>query len=314
MIIVIFPSSSLFIPISSFAFDFAFDFDVRAEDCYSIRVPESNKIVIATDKMILNFAPQCGVCQSLLLFLIAVAVSAHRVQSFSAVPSFPFFGATSSKGIFGKTNAPPGSQVIEAAKKLMDNQGYFDPIDESLFAEEFIFRGPVIGPLNKADYMDVLDYFKIYMAFPDIDPNCFGYTVDPEDPYRVWFFLRAKGTYQNPLGGPLGSIIKPKNQVYRGSLETWSLVFDEDLKCRLMTAGYVSDRFDAQTTTNGVGLTFGILETLGLSIPNGPGNLVLRIVQAFNGPLVQLKLTPKAVSDPSEIPDWFKSDKRGADP
>jgi hypothetical protein len=264
----------------------------------------------------MHFSTQYGECQPLLLFLLAVAGSTgtHRVQSFSAVPSFPFFGSATSKGIFGNTNAPPSSQVIEAAKKMMDNQGYFDPIDESLFSEEFIFRGPVIGPLNKADYMDVLDYFKIYEAFPDVDPNCFGYTVDPDDPYRVWFFLRAEGTYQNPLGGPLGSIIKPNNQVYRGSLETWSLAFDEDLKCRLMTAGYVSDRYDAKATTNGVGLSFGILETLGISVPSGPGNLLLRLIQATNGPLVQLKLTPKAVSDPSEIPDWWTSEKRGADP
>jgi hypothetical protein len=253
-----------------------------------------------------------------LVSLLAVTLSSQNVHGFSASSKFSFFQLpTEAQGSFpfGKGKKVPSStDVIEAAKKVMDNQGYFDPLDASLFAEDFIFRGPVIGPLNKKDYTEVLEYFSIYKAFPDIDPNCFGFTVDPEDPYRVWFFLRATGTYQNPLGGPLGKIIKPDNQRYRGSLETWSLTFDENLKCRLMTAGYVSDRFDEKTTTNGVGLSFGVLETLGLSIPSGTGNIILRLIQAVNGPLVQLGLSPKAVSDPNEIPEWWTNKKRGADP
>ena len=230
-------------------------------------------------------------------------------------PIFSFFPSPGDV-LFGnsKIQAPRGDDVITAAKRVMNNQGYFDPLDESLFADDFIFRGPVIGPLNKADYMEVLDYFKIYVAFPDIDPHCFGFTVDPLDPYRVWFFLRATGTYQKPLGGPVGVLVRPDNQLYRGSLETWSLTFDNDLKCKLMTAGYVSDRFDENATTDGSGLSFGILKTLGLSIPSGAGNLVLRLIQATNGPLVTLGLTPKAVSAPEDIPSWWNNGKRGADP
>ena len=251
---------------------------------------------------------------------MAVIVSrVDRAECFTASPKFSFGSSPAVE--FGKGSSSSSShsqqQVIEAAKQVMANGGYFNPLDESLFADDFIFRGPVIGPLNKADYKEVLDYFSIYKAFPDMDPNCFGYTVDPEHPFRVWFLVRATGTYQNPLGGPLGTLIRPKNQVYRGSTETWSLVFDGHLKCRLMTAGYVSDRYedyDNGTTTNGVGLSFGILETLGLSLPSGPGNFGLRFIQAINGPLVALGLTPKAVSAPSEVPDWWSSEKRGADP
>jgi hypothetical protein len=232
----------------------------------------------------------------------------------SAAPAFSFFPVVP-EGLFGGTvQTPSNGKVIEAAKTVMNNQGYFDPVDESLFADDFIFRGPVIGPLNKADYMEVLDYFKIYEAFPDINPNCFGFTVDPEDPYRVWFFLRATGTYQKPLGGPVGFVIRPTNQRYRGSLETWSLSFDEDFKCKLMTAGYVGDRFDDNATTDGSGLTFGVLKTLGLSIPAGPGSMGLRLIQAINGPFVKLGISPKAVSAPEDIPAWWKDKKRGADP
>lgn len=235
------------------------------------------------------------------------------VTAFGVAPVVSFF--SSSVGDFlGNAKAPPSGKVIEAARKVMENTGYFDPLDEALFADDFIFRGPVIGPLNKPDYIDVLDYFKIYEAFPDIDTNCFGFTIDPKDPYRVWFFLRATGTYQKPLGGPAGKVLKPNNQVYQGSVETWSILLDGDLKCKLITAGYVSDRFDDQATTDGIGLSFGILKTLGLSFPSGPGNIGLRIIQGVNGPFVKLGIAPKAVSDPSEVPAWWKNEKRGADP
>jgi hypothetical protein len=160
----------------------------------------------------------------------------------------------------------------------------------------------------------VLNYFSIYKAFPDIDPNCFGFTVDPENPYRVWYMVRASGTYQQPLGGPLGNVIPPDNTEYRGSPETWSLTFDQNLKAKLMTAGYVSDRFDDQATTDGAGLSFGILKTLGLNLSYGPGDISLRLIQAINGPLVAQGIAPKAVSDPNDIPSWWKSSKRGADP
>lgn len=213
-----------------------------------------------------------------------------------------------------KAAAASTTQVIEAAKRVMANTGYFDPMDASLYADDFIFRGPVIGPLNKDDYREVLEYFSIYKAFPDVDPNCFGYTIDPEDPLRVWYLVRATGTYQHPIGGPLGNVVKPNNEAYRGSPETWSLTFDENLKARLMTAGYVSDRFDELATTDGSGLSFGILNTLGISLFSGPGDPRLRFIQAVNGPLVQLGIAPKAVSAPDDLPAWWTDSKRGADP
>jgi len=64
------------------------------------------------------------------------------------------------------TDLPTEDQVIEAAKQVMQNTGYFNEYDPSLFADDFIFRGPVIGPLCKKDYEEVLQYFSIYKAFP----------------------------------------------------------------------------------------------------------------------------------------------------
>ena len=196
----------------------------------------------------------------------------------------------------------------------MKASGYFDPLDESFLAEDFVFRGPVIGPLNKEDYIQVLDYFGMYKAFPDLENNFFGWTSDPDDPWRVWFFLRATGTYEQPLGGSLGNIITPQNQRYRGSTEAWSLTLNLDYKVKFLNAGYVADRFDADATTDGAGLSFGILKTLGLSLPSGAGDPRLRLTQAVTSLFQCTGLLPKAVSDPDKVPSWWKSEKRGADP
>lgn len=210
--------------------------------------------------------------------------------------------------------APRASELIKAADNFMTSgTGYYSPIDVNALSDDFVFRGPVIGPLGKDDYVDVLEYFSVYKAIPDIEPNCWGFSVDPQDPYRVWFFLRATGTYQQPLGGFLGNIASPPpdSREYHGSPEAWSLTFDEERKVQYISAGYVVDLFDQKATTGGKGLTFGILATLGLLLPSGSGSPILQAIQYFSNAFPSV--FPKAFSDPSKVPSWWKSDKFGAD-
>lgn len=132
------------------------------------------------------------------------------------------------------SEAPPAEELIAAAEHFMnEGNGYYSKQDASLFAEDYIFRGPSIGPLNLRDYTSVMLYFMMYEAFEDFSPNAFGYTVrptsprlaspgltltltphpnpspgqvDPMDPLRVWFFVRASGTYTAPVGGAFGKL------------------------------------------------------------------------------------------------------------
>ena len=60
---------------------------------------------------------------------------------------------------------------------MNEGTGYYSKQDASLFAEDYIFRGPAIGPLNLRDYTSVMQYFMMYEAFEDFSPNAFGYTV-----------------------------------------------------------------------------------------------------------------------------------------
>jgi len=257
------------------------------------------------------------------------------------------------------TSAPPNvtqeninRKLCNAAERFMKSQGgYFSilaPNDDmndsssnneynnnddgydarnSILADDFVFRGPVIGPLNKWDYVDVLDYFKIYEAFPDINPNCFGFTVDAVDPMKVRFFVKATGTYQYPLGGFMGkvgtAVQKPDGREYVGSTEAWSITFNDldRMQVRCITAGYVVDRFEEQgtlCTTNGKGLTFGILNTIGINfLPTQPGSIALKLVQwvtlKFDKKGDADALFPKAYSAPSEVPQWWRDERRGAD-
>ena len=57
------------------------------------------------------------------------------------------------------------------------------------FVAKFVTKtGGPIGPLSKADYLSTMDTFKIHQAFPDVSPNAFGFSIDPLDSSRVWFF------------------------------------------------------------------------------------------------------------------------------
>ena len=51
---------------------------------------------------------------------------------------------------------------------IYEKSGFYSAADESAFSEEFIFRGPLVGPLTKADYLATLGTFKIYESVPDI--------------------------------------------------------------------------------------------------------------------------------------------------
>lgn len=109
------------------------------------------------------------------LISLAVVTSIPICQSFQGSKLISSHSSSNNRNIYSHyavadttddTGLPTNSQVIEAAKQVMQNTGYFNEYDPTLFADEFIFRGPVIGPLCKKDYEEVLQYFSIYKAFP----------------------------------------------------------------------------------------------------------------------------------------------------
>lgn len=64
---------------------------------------------------------------------------------------------------------------------------------------DYVLRGPVIGPLTRNDLILSQKGFQYDKAFPDLKIETFGYTIDPENPYRCFYFQRWRGTHSGTL-------------------------------------------------------------------------------------------------------------------
>lgn len=54
--------------------------------------------------------------------------------------------------------ATTSSPLIELAETFITSQsGFYSPHNSDMFSDEFVFRGPVVGPLNKADYLSTMN-------------------------------------------------------------------------------------------------------------------------------------------------------------
>ena len=138
------------------------------------------------------------------------------------------------------------------------------------------------------------------------------------EPLRVWFFVRASGTYTAKVSGALGelaaAVTPPSSRTrYQGMPEAWSLLFDAQKKVRCQTAGYVADRFEAGATAAGRGLSFGVLATLGLELPYQAGDVRLQAIQKASRLLEPTGLVPVAVSKAEDLPAWWTSTVQGAE-
>ena len=138
------------------------------------------------------------------------------------------------------------------------------------------------------------------------------------EPLRVWFFVRASGTYTAKVSGALGElaavVTPPSSRTrYQGLPEAWSLLFDAQKRVRCQTAGYVADRFEAGATAAGRGLSFGVLATLGLELPYQAGDVRLQAIQKVSRLLEPAGLVPVAVSKAEDLPAWWTSMVQGAE-
>jgi len=218
--------------------------------------------------------------------------------------------ATSSSSI------PPPVVVADANHPLIQlaneiiytKSGFYSDYDSSMFSEDFVFRGPYIGPLNKKDYLETMDTFGIYNAIPDINPNAFGFSIDPLNSNKVWFMIRNTGTFTGEPGLGLGSAgnFPPNGAKLEGCPETFSMEFDEEKKVKYLTVGYVADRF--QGHTGGKGAAVGIFHIAGLPFPSpGPA---LTFFQWFGTEVFNVGASSYSTEN---IPEWWKSEEKASE-
>ena len=75
----------------------------------------------------------------------------------------------------------------------------FGSKEPDVLADDFQFIFPVVGPLSKAEFCKIFGGFQLDKAFPPDDDrkdNYFGFTIDPIEPNRVWFFARSKWVHK----------------------------------------------------------------------------------------------------------------------
>ena len=81
-------------------------------------------------------------------------------------------------------------KLMALTKQLLSPEAEFGSKNPDLLAEDFKFIFPIVGPLTKIEFCTIFGGFKLREAFPDTRRNYFGFTVDPLEPNRVWFFAR----------------------------------------------------------------------------------------------------------------------------
>lgn len=152
------------------------------------------------------------------------------------------------------------SQLIELFK--FTALRLFITADSSVLAENFRFVGPVVGPLNKCEFVNRFFSFNLSEGFPDHTSGIHSLRVDPFDPRCVWFTTRFEGENTGKLAG--GSIEPTGKWVNSGS-ETASMTFDNEGKVVKLTVGYVMDK--EVGNTGGLGAVFGIVYAIGRAPP-----------------------------------------------
>lgn len=137
-----------------------------------------------------------------------------------------------------------------------------------LLAEDFQFTAPIVGPLPKDRFLKLWRQADVMEStFPDMRTNAFGFTVDPMEPDRVWFFHRARMTFTGELkifGGPFP--IKGDNTSIVTPPQVQSMRFNDQLKVYALTVGAVVDRC-ATNNCGGLGGMFGPLLAMNRGLP-----------------------------------------------
>jgi hypothetical protein len=181
-------------------------------------------------------------------------------------------------------------------------------VDETRYATDYVLRGAVIGPITRPTLAATQGGFDLLKAYPNLERQTFGFTVDPENPYRCFYMQRWKGVHVGTLVAA-GIEYPATGNIVETPVFTNSVHWNPQGKIVYEAVGNVVDRHEG--TTEGKAAVFGLLHGAGLKIPANVGSSILRAIQRLG------HLDPKngrSWSKPEDIPAWWKSRGRGADP
>lgn len=169
-------------------------------------------------------------------------------------------GEVDEAALFAASTFPISSKdLIARAKEIMNPSIKLGLGDEgNCLADDFEFCAAVVGPIGKDEYIDALSSFKLEDSF-DITQNTYGFSVDPMQTNRVWWFGRNEAVHKETFMGaePTGKkLILPP--------QTFHMDFNEDGKVKEF-GFYTTDR--RYGNTGGLGGAFAFFYGVGKPIP-----------------------------------------------
>ena len=165
------------------------------------------------------------------------------------------------------------------------------------------------GPITNNDLRLAQEGFDYVSAYPDFKREIFGHSIDPQNPYRCFYFERWTGTNTGSLKlGP--TTLPPTNNRVEIPIHVSSVTWNPEGKVVYEVISPPVDRFEGNT--KGAGAVLGLLAGGGVEQgPSGVGATMLIIQQKI---LQKLGIFGKQWSEDKDIPSWWKSKARGADP
>jgi len=184
------------------------------------------------------------------------------IQTYSTEPEWTEKHFLNEKFMLNNSDFPiRPSDLIEKCKNVVRHK--FGSEKPEVLAEDFQFIFPVVGPLTKAEFVEAFSSFKVEEAFSG-SYNYFGFSVDPMEPNRVWFFSRGTLTHSGVLN--FGAMkMKPSGTTVVVPPQVLSMSFNREGEVYKLTGGYSVDR--TVGNTGGLGGVFGLIHAIGGSLP-----------------------------------------------
>lgn len=177
-----------------------------------------------------------------------------------AAPASLMPGEVNVEAAYASSSFPiaPNDLVERAKEVLSPNIGIGTKDSGACLADDFEFVAAVVGPISKDEYLNALNGFKLEDSF-DIQQNVFGFTVDPMQTNRVWWFDRQIAKQISSFMGA-----EPKSNELTLPPQLFHMDFNEDGKVKEF-GFYTVDR--RQGNTGGLGGAFGYFYGVGKPLP-----------------------------------------------
>lgn len=233
-----------------------------------------------------------------------LAESIQGMKSFWSTPSG--VGAGDASAAFSEV------ELIAKAKEFLDEgTGFYSSLRPELLDEEFIFRGGVVGPLNKDDYLRTMTLLGVSDAF-DLTSNYFGFAADPDVPNSVRFFIRNRGEHVKPWQ-PWGAFpplpLSPKagQTSVVAPTETARLIFSDNGAVKHFATGLVVGKYEQEVNTNGLGAVLGLFNAIGVGQIGGLAlSQQVRDFSNFAADQFPSLEIPKTKTSTEKVPAWWK--------